>query len=423
MIAFIEEFIHIFLMVSPYILLGIVFVVILDLFVSKEFVLKNVGRNNFASIVKTAILGIPLPLCSCGVIPTSVYLAKSGASKPSVVSFLISTPQTGVDSIVATYWLLGPVFAVFRPLAALAMGIIGGVATMLFEKRNDNSKINFSIKEYRQEYKPEYTFPKRVLKSLKFGFVDFIDDIVLQFIIGILVSALISFFVPDDFFADTVVSDNILGMVVIILFSIPMYVCATASIPVAITLMMKGLSPGVAYVFLVSGPVTNAASIAILSRVFDKKTITIYIATVFIASIAFGSFLNWIFEYFQIDPHSSMKHFHSGHEHFSAWEIVFGFIFFIIIFASLWRKYSPKLFRKQFREVKMSENIKRIKIEGMTCNHCAMNVEKAIGKISGVEDVKVDLANSVAIVKGNFNLDEVKNTVDGIGYKFIGEIN
>ncbi|MFN3270763.1 MAG: permease, partial [Candidatus Kapaibacteriota bacterium] len=307
------EFLHkvwaLFLEMSPYLLLGISFVAILDLFVSKSFIAKQVSRNNLGSIVKTAVFGIPLPLCSCGVVPTSVYLEKSGASKPSVVSFLISTPQTGIDSIVATYGMLGPIFAIFRPLAAFVMGIIGGIVTMFFQNsfhNKDRVKDNFQFDEI--ELIKDGNFLNRAKKSLRYAFVEFVDDISTQFLVGLIIAGAIAYFVPDDFFASYLGNNKALGLLAIILFAIPMYVCATASIPIAVSLMMKGFSPGIAYVFLVAGPVTNAASIVILAKVLGKKLIIIYILTVIILAILFGLLLDWIFIITGINPHTQMSH-------------------------------------------------------------------------------------------------------------------
>jgi uncharacterized membrane protein YraQ (UPF0718 family)/copper chaperone CopZ len=423
MIDFLAQIWIVFVEMSPYLLLGISFVALLDLFISKNFITKQVGTNNLASIIKTAIFGIPLPLCSCGVVPTSVYLEKSGASKPSVVSFLISTPQTGIDSIVATYGMLGPVFAVFRPVAAFIMGIVGGIVTYFFQKNGKDAKtkkINLNLVEIPLENK-EKNFWTKSKKSLRYAFIEFIDDISTQFLVGLIIAGAISFFLPNDFFASVFKGNEVVGMAVVILFAIPMYVCATASIPIAMSLMMKGFSPGIAYVFLVAGPVTNAASISILSKVLGKKLLVVYVSTVIVLAVLFGVLLNWIFSVTGIDPHSQMNHIHL-HNHsvaFSIWDYIFALFFLILLLSSYYRK----LYNK-FKGVKMSEagKISGIyKIEGMTCNHCVMNVEKAIRSVAGVENVEVNLSGGYAKIDGNFSVDDVKNAVEAIGYKFVGE--
>jgi uncharacterized membrane protein YraQ (UPF0718 family)/copper chaperone CopZ len=419
MINFLYQIWVLFVEMSPYLLLGITFVAILDAFVTKDFISRQVRKNNLSSIVKTALFGIPLPLCSCGVVPTSVYLRKSGASKPSVVSFLIATPQTGVDSIVATYGMLGPIFAVFRPLAALAMGILGGIVTMFFsksEKEESTSPANsFAFEGISEQKKPNFT--AKIKKSLRYAFVEFIDDISTQFLFGLVIAGAIAFFVPDDFFASLFNGNELLAMISILIFAVPMYVCATASIPIAVSLMMKGFSPGVAYVFLVAGPVSNAASLAILHKVLGKKLLAVYVLVVSLSSIIFGFLLNFIFEWTNVNPHSQMSHSHIHNTNFSLFDYLFALIFLILILSSIYRKY----FVKTKGEVMEIQNAKTFKIEGMTCNHCVMNVEKAIRSIPGVSDVQVVLNEGIAIVKGDYSIEAIKNAVENIGYRFAGE--
>lgn len=416
LIDLLKELVVVFIEMSPYILLGIFFVALFNLFISKSLVAQHTGANSIGSVIKAALFGVPLPLCSCGVIPTSVFLSKSGASKPAVVSFLISTPQTGVDSIIATYGMMGPIFAIFRPIAAFLMGIVGGVATIIFgkEQRKENTEHNFAFKEIET---PKGTKAK-VKNSLRYAFVEFIDDISVQFVVGLLVAALISFFVPDDFFAGTFLGNDFLGMLTVMIFAIPMYVCATSSIPIAISLMMKGLSPAVAYVFLVAGPVSNAASIAILSKTIGKRTLGIYILSVAISSIAFGYVLNWIFEVLGANPHLMMKHFHNHGSEFTIVEYILSLFFLFLLLSSFYRKNKRRFIKEK---TMLGDGIKKFKIGGMTCNHCAMNVQQAIKSVQGVEKVEVNLGENTALVEGIFEVDKIKNAVESIGYEFVGE--
>ncbi len=419
MFDFLAEVWFVFVEMSPYLLLGISFVAILDFFVKKDFISRQVNKNNIASIVKTAIFGVPLPLCSCGVIPTSVYLKKSGASKPSVVSFLISTPQTGIDSIIATYGLLGPIFAIFRPIAAFAMGIFGGIVTMWYSKNHlderDNSKDEFNFESIEINNPVNNTISIRLKKSLRYAFIEFIDDISNQFLFGLLIAGAISYFVPDDF-SSLFKGNELLAMLSVIVFAIPMYVCATGSIPIALSLMMKGLSPGVAYVFLVAGPVTNAASLNILRKVLGNKLLILYVLTVASTSIIFGYLLNWIFEVTSVNPHTQMSHLHLHSNNFTTLDYIFATIFLILIVSSVCRKYFIK-----HKENTMETTAKTYKIEGMTCNHCVMNVERAIKGVPGVSEVKVFLNDGIAIVKGEHKPEEIKFALENIGYKFAGE--
>ena len=282
-----------FIEMAPYLLLGVIFVAFLNLFLTKQFVKNQIGKNNIWSIFKASIFGIPLPLCSCGVIPTAVYLSDSKASKSSVISFLISTPQTGVDSIIATYGMMGPVFAIFRPIAALFMGIFGGLLINTFKVESKDRKNAFSLNvlgsKDEVEKKP---LTQRIKSTLRYSFVEFIDDIVLQFLVGLLIAGAISYFVPAEFLEGTGLKSGFGGMLLMIVIGAPMYICATASIPIAVSLMLKGFSPGVAFVFLAVGPATNAASFAILSKSLGKQIVIVYLLIVMILSIISGYILD-----------------------------------------------------------------------------------------------------------------------------------
>lgn len=415
--AFFENTWFLLVEMSQYLLLGMLFVALLNLFFNKDLIVNHIGGNDIKSIIKSSLFGVPLPLCSCGVIPTSVYLSKNGASKPAVIAFLISTPQTGIDSIIATYGMLGPVFAIFRPIAALIMGIVGGITFLFFNKKE---QINDSPQQETQfefqEIKTNEPFFEKAKKSIKYAFGDFINDISTQFLIGLIVAGLIATIIPNNFFSETIFQNEFLSILLIIAFAIPMYVCATASIPIAVTLMMKGLSPGVAYAFLVAGPVSNAASIAILSKILKKKSLILYLSIVVILTIIFSYLLNWIHLIFNINPHTFMVHNHIHSHSFSLWQYLLALIFIALLSISYYNKIYFKI--KDIIKKGVPE-MEKFKVEGMSCSHCVMNVEKAIRSVEGVEDVKVSLSENSAEIKGNYNLNKIKEAVDSIGYKFI----
>ena len=198
---------------------------------------------------------------------------------------------------------------------------------------------------------------------------------------------------------------------------IPMYVCATASIPIAVTLMLKGFSPGVAFVFLVTGPATNAASIAILTKALGKKVTVIYLAVIGICAIAFGFLLNFFFTIANINEMSYLSNMMHEHNMGSDYiKLVLGIIFFVLILMSLYRKF----IQSKLRKTKVDETKgTKINIEGMTCNHCVMNVKNAILSINGVTDVEVNLNDKAAIIKGKFNMVDLTNSVEEIGYRVI----
>jgi uncharacterized membrane protein YraQ (UPF0718 family) len=241
------------------------------------------------SVIKSALLGVPLPLCSCGVVPTASYLKKYGASKPAVMSFLIATPQTGVDSLAATWGMLGPLFAIFRAFTALITGIAGGILSFTFD-RSDSKKPD------EKELTADHDSPEggKFRQFLDFAYRESVDDIAVNFVIGLALAALISLLIPDNFFEGTLLGGGFLSMLLMVVIGIPMYVCSTSSIPIAVALIAKGFSPGAAYVFLVAGPATNAATLAILSRVLGKKQTVFYVGTIIAGSLVFGLLMNGV---------------------------------------------------------------------------------------------------------------------------------
>jgi len=235
------------------------------------------------------LFGVPLPLCSCGVIPVAMSLSKQGASKGATVAFLLSTPQTGVDSILVTYSLLGPVFAIFRPIAALVTGFVGGVLVNVFGARPEAAGRRLEGKDPQPD--PVVPLGKRIVGGLKHGFVTLPRNIGRPLLIGLAVAGVISALVPDDFFADRL-GKGLPAMLVMMLIGIPIYVCASASVPVAAALILKGLSPGAALVFLMTGPATNAAGLATIWNTLGRRTAILYLATVAVCSLLGGLLLD-----------------------------------------------------------------------------------------------------------------------------------
>ncbi|OHB64870.1 MAG: hypothetical protein A2Y77_13710 [Planctomycetes bacterium RBG_13_62_9] len=286
---------------SPYLLFGFFVAGLLSALVSQRMVERHLGGPGLLSLLKATLFGIPLPLCSCGVIPVSMSLHKHGASKGATISFLLSTPQTGVDSILVTYSLLGPVFAIFRPLAALVTGLIGGVLVNLFGQkaedrgqRTENGGQNGAettkcTGECCHAAKPA----RKLLNGMKYGFLSLPRDIGKSLLVGVAIAAVISAIVPDDFFADRL-GRGLPAMLLMMLIGIPIYVCASASVPVAAALILKGLSPGAALVFLVTGPATNAAGLATIWNTLGRRVAILYLLTVAGCALAGGMLLDAI---------------------------------------------------------------------------------------------------------------------------------
>jgi len=277
---------------SPYLLFGFFVAGILSVLVSQRLVEKHLGGRGIWPLLKASLFGIPLPLCSCGVIPVSMSLHKQGASKGSTVSFLLSTPQTGMDSIFVTLSLLGPLFAIFRPLAALVTGLVGGGLVDVFGQSARDETRDPRPDTQATSHEQQATRNK-VTRGLKYGFVTLPRDIGKALLVGLVIAALISAMVPPGYFADKL-GPGILQMVVMMLLGIPVYVCATASVPVAAALILAGLTPGAALVFLMTGPATNAASFVTIWKALGRATAITYLATVAGCAILGGILLNYI---------------------------------------------------------------------------------------------------------------------------------
>jgi uncharacterized membrane protein YraQ (UPF0718 family) len=275
---------------SPYLLFGFLVAGILSMLISQRVVERHLGGRGVWPVLKASLFGVPLPLCSCGVIPVSMSLHKHGAGKGSTIAFLISTPQTGVDSIFVTLSLLGPVFAIFRPVAAFVSGIIGGVFVDLF---NPASKDGRSMPKRCTDECCEGAGNKRISRGLKFAFVTLPRDIGGAMLVGLIIAAFISVLVPDDFFAEKL-GRGIFAMLVMMVLGIPMYVCATASIPIAAAMIMKGLTPGAALVFLMTGPATNAASFVTVWKILGRTTAITYLAAIAGCSLLSGILLDYV---------------------------------------------------------------------------------------------------------------------------------
>ena len=276
---------------SPYLLFGFAVAGLLSVFISPRQVEKHLGGKGLWSVTKASLFGIPLPLCSCGVIPVSMSLRKSGASKGSTISFLLSTPQTGVDSFFVTLSLLGPVFAIFRPVITFITGLIGGSLVQVFDRGSPRTEVNEAQEETRDSETAKK--PGRLRQAMRYGFVALPRDIGRAMLLGLVIAAFISALVPKDFFARNL-GTGLFAMLVMVVVGIPVYVCATASVPLAAAMLLKGLTPGAALVFLMTGPATNAAAFITIWKLLGGRTAIVYIITVVGCAIAAGLLLDYM---------------------------------------------------------------------------------------------------------------------------------
>ena len=392
---------------APYLLFGFFVAGVLSVALSPRFVERHLGGRGLAPVLKAAVFGVPLPLCSCGVIPVSASLRRHGASRAATTSFLIATPQDGVDSVLVTFSLLGGVFAIFRPIVALLSGVIGGLLVSLLggDKGDADAPANRP-----PEQDPPAIGGAWLGRALAYGFGDLPRDIGWALLIGLAVAAMISAAVPKDYFAPYL-GGGIGAMLIMMMLGVPVYVCATASVPIAAALILKGVSPGAALVFLMTGPATNAATISTVWKVMGRRTAMIYLATVAGSALAAGLVLDYIFHGAGTSPAPGM-----------AWMLpptvkAASAVALLAILA--WALVSPMLARRKGATA-MSEQTsgQRLKISGMTCTHCAASVRRALLECAGVVSARVDLDSGLAEVAGEgIDPAQLAAAVKAVGYE------
>ena len=399
---------------APYILLGFLFAGLLNEFVKPRTMARHLSGRGLLPVVKAAALGVPLPLCSCGVLPTAVSLRRRGASRAASTSFLIATPQTGVDSIAATYSLLGLPFAMIRPVAALVGAVAGGWAVGRFggEEKAASDEESCCVVGEEEASSGDASLGCRLLRAVRYGFVDIVGSVGGWLVVGLIVAALITVTVPESFF--TALSDNrLLAMLAVVVVAVPMYVCATGSIPIAMSLMMKGLSPGIAFVMLMAGPAANFASVMILSRTNGRRATAIYIASVVVTAIGFGLVIDCLLPqpWFAL-PMSGSGACHSG-EAIGWFPKACGILLTLLLGYTL---IVQRLIRRRRNKNIEKQMNKDYRIKGMNCPHCSATVERTIRGLEGVEEVSVDLAKGVAHVKGSVDDEALSRAVELAGF-------
>ena len=300
LIRILEESWHVLVEASPYVLLGFFFAGLIKAFVPDSTMARHLGGKSFFSVVKAAVIGVPLPLCSCGVLPTALGMRKQGASKGSTTAFMISTPETGVDSMAVTYALIDPIMTVVRPIAASVTAIFAGVMVNLFpEKEKPADRPLEPLKPI--ELRPltgepccdsvdrqSLVSPSKIDKfraGMGYAFGEMIAYIGRWLLLGVVVAGVITAVIPDNAL-DHYLGAGIMSYLVMLTVALPLYVCATASTPIAASLLLKGVSPGAALVFLLAGPATNGATITVMLKTMGKRAAGLYVFSIVVCSLA-----------------------------------------------------------------------------------------------------------------------------------------
>jgi uncharacterized membrane protein YraQ (UPF0718 family) len=349
---------------APFIVFGLVVAGLLHIFLDPAIVARHLGRGRIRPVVMASVLGVPLPLCSCGVLPAALAIRKQGANDGAVTSFLISTPETGVDSIAITYALLGPIMAVVRPIAAFVSGVVTGLVQTLTGEGATTAPSAVPVEACRvdaccagddcppEEHARHHGFAARVSAGLRYAFKDLLGDISGWFLLGALIAGVITFAIPEDAIGRHL-GGGLVTMLVMLVVGIPLYVCSSASTPIAAALILKGLSPGAALVFLMAGPATNATSITVVGGMLGKRAAAVYIAGISVCAVLMGLSLDG---FLKLTGWHVVPTIGAGHEHgFAAWRHAIAALFLAAVAALFLARILPRLKRKP----------------AATCPHCA----------------------------------------------------
>ena len=353
------NFIDLFTESAPWLLLGLLIAGIMQWFVPLDILKKHMGHNSIGAIVKAAIIGAPLPLCSCGVIPAAIGLRRAGASKPASISFLVATPETGVDSISVSYAMLGPFMAIIRPVSAIFSAIYAGLLVKYLIRENGqpakiiNEESSCCAKKALKtepaveksccssQDKPTEVFAlkQRLFNTLSFSAGKLLEDITGWLLIGLLIAAVIKTWVPTDFLTQW--GDGFIAMLVMALIGIPMYICATASTPIAAGFMAVGVSPGAVLVFMLAGPATNLSTMGMIRQEMGRSVLIAYLISILTASIGIGYLVNWAIQQWGFHVYSVASQAHQMSESLS--HQIAGLVLALLMLRNFSLKSLPKL--------------------------------------------------------------------------------
>ncbi len=394
---------------APWLFLGLAMAGVLHVLLPPDFIARHLGKGNFANVLKAALFGVPMPLCSCGVIPAAIGLKKDGASDGAATSFLISTPQTGLDSIAVCASFLGWPFALFKVLSAFVTGLIGGALVNLGTRQPSapaDSKPRTAASR-----------PPATLAGI-YGFAvnDLLYGIWRWILLGVLISAALGHFIPAGTLAGSVWTTGLPGMFVMLAIATPLYVCATGSVPIAASLVAAGMSPGAALVFLMAGPATNAATLGAVYKTFGRRVTAIYLGVIVVGSMVLGLSFNWLLA----DGGRQAAHLHHTDHSLLSSLAAIGLIILMIRFASRdlaeWNRERRAKAAGLVEPEEPPETLE-MQVDGMTCPMCAAHVRQALDCQPHVSRVDIDLASGKVVVQGHtLDFHRLREAIEEAGY-------
>ncbi|MBN1883582.1 MAG: SO_0444 family Cu/Zn efflux transporter [Deltaproteobacteria bacterium] len=298
---------------APFVLFGTFLAGLLYIFLNPEIIYRRLSGNTFGSVFAASLFGIPLPLCSCGVLPVVVSLSKQGANRGAVLSFLISTPESGVDSIAVTYALMDPLMTIMRPLAAFVSAITAGILGVVSggpETQEAPARPDITCRVDAccsgvdcpaDLHKNHHSFWEKMWAAIKYAFGELFEDFAPWFVIGIVAAGILTSLTPAGFL-ERYLGGGVLTMLIMLAMGIPVYICATASTPLAAALVLSGVSPGAALVFLLAGPATNVASLSVVAGNLGRRAVVIYVTTISVVAVVMGLFTDYLYTTLGVTP-------------------------------------------------------------------------------------------------------------------------
>ena len=383
---------------APWLLLGAVIGGILHVLLPASFLRRQLSGPG--GVLKAVGLGVPLPLCSCGVIPVGLQLKKSGASDGSVVAFLTSTPQTGADSILVSASMLGWPFAIFKLISAAVTGIIGGWLT---DASAPAAEAPLPVLDTLEEQ------PANRLVALLSHSLELLRSIWGWLVFGIVVSAAINAFVPQDAFDGLAAYGGLAAMLVTLVIAVPLYVCAVASVPIAAALVGGGLPAGAALVFLMAGPATNTATLGAVYHTLGRRPLTIYLVTIILGSILCG----WAFEFVIQTDAAAPDHEHS----MITWWSISSAVLLLGLIGWFACQDTSRLMRRLTTKSRLSGPVIEVGVTGMTCGNCVAKLESTLTRDPGVDSAQVTLEPGQAVVHGTATEARVRDLIKQAGFK------
>merc|ERR1711916_101914 len=292
-IDFLQNFWELSIMIGLYVLIGLIFVGVIHLYISEDWIKKHLGEDNKYSALKGALYGIPLPLCSCGVIPLATSLRQKGASRKAVTSFFITTPMTGVDSIIATYGVFGLPMAIIRVVSSFISGVIAGsFVKESFDDIVKEEQKSCCSSSCCSSAKPQKE--NKFKKAYDYAMFEVFSDLAKPMFYGLILATLFMMLIPNN--GVEFLNENLfITYILVFLVALPLYVCSISAIPIALSMLAIGISPGVAFIFLAAAPATNIITAGIIKKILGNDVLIVYLISIISVTVSFALMIDFVF--------------------------------------------------------------------------------------------------------------------------------